>query len=237
MVERQINLDYERQARTGLDEAILCEGKSVAQIDTILRDAASTRAPLLLTRLSAPAFDALAPTHGERLDYDPVSRTAFFGRAAPKGPDTGMVAVVTAGTSDVPVGREAVRTLHYCGITPLEIYDVGVAGLWRLLDRVGELRTRRVIIVAAGMDGALPTVLCGLVPGAVVAVPTSVGYGVSDGGRAALNAALASCASGLLTVNIDNGFGAACAAMRILGPGAGRVAEQSRADPLFHAER
>jgi NCAIR mutase (PurE)-related protein len=124
--------------------------------------------------------------------------------------------VVTAGTSDIPVSREAVRTLAFHGYLSTEISDVGVAGLWRLLRHVEALCAFAVIIVVAGMDAALPTVLGGLVPGCIIAVPTSVGYGVATGGRAALDAMLASCAPGVMVVNIDNGYGAACGAMRVL---------------------
>ena len=128
------------------------------------------------------------------------------------------VAVVTAGTSDVPVAREVSRTLAYHGIASREITDIGVAGLWRVLERVDALREAEVVVVVAGMDGALPSVVAGLVPGPVIAVPTSVGYGVAEAGRVALGTALASCAPGLTVVNIDNGYGAACAALRILRP-------------------
>ena len=115
-----------------------------------------------------------------------------------------------------PAVREALRTLHYHGFSARAVDDVGVAGLWRLMDRLDELRTMSVLIVAAGMEGALVSVVGGLLPGAVIALPTSVGYGVSAHGRVALQSALASCAPGVLAVNIDNGYGAACAAIRIL---------------------
>ncbi len=171
---------------------------------------------MLLTRLDAGKLAALPAQMRLWLDHDPVSQTAFLGPVPqPSGPP--RIAVVTAGTSDVPVADEAVRTLRFQGETALRVVDVGVAGLWRLLDRVAELRAMRVVIVAAGMDAALPSVVAGLVPGLVIAVPTSVGYGVAAGGHAALNALLASCAPGLVVVNIDNGYGAACAALRILG--------------------
>ena len=133
------------------------------------------------------------------------------------------VAILTGGSSDVATSREAARTLEYYGHASLHIPDVGVAGIWRLLDRIHEIRPMRVVIVAAGMEGALPSVVAGLVPGVVVALPTSVGYGVSAGGHAALTSALASCAPGLVTVNIDNGYGAACAALRVLGPPAANL--------------
>ena len=115
------------------------------------------------------------------------------------------------------VAREAARTLRHAGHGCIEIHDIGVAGLWRLLDRVDELKTYPVVIVAAGMDAALPSVLGGLVPGAIIAVPTSAGYGVAAGGTTALHSMLASCAAGITVVNIDNGYGAACAALRIFG--------------------
>jgi NCAIR mutase (PurE)-related protein len=206
-------LDTARAARLGLGEAVFCAGKSVAQIAAIL-DAAE--APMLLTRLDPERHDAL-PAHARAgLDYDPVSRTAWSGRpAALCGP--AEVAVVTAGTSDVAVAREAQRTLRFSGHDATLVADVGVAGLWRLMARIEELRRMRVLIVAAGMDAALPSVIGGLFGGVIVAVPTSVGYGVAAGGHVALNAILASCAPGIVTVNIDNGYGAACAAMRVLG--------------------
>ena len=206
-------LDEARTARIGLGEAVFCAGKSPAQIAAILDHA---QVPMLLTRLDPDRFAALPVGQQADLDYDPVSGTAFFGAAAPvDGP--AAVAVVTAGTSDVPVAREAVRTLRFAGRDAVLVADVGVAGLWRLLRRVDELRALPVVIVAAGMDAALPSVLGGLLPGVIIAVPTSVGYGVAAGGHAALNAILSSCAPGLLTVNIDNGYGAACAALRVLG--------------------
>ena len=213
-----INLDYQRRQRIGFDEAIFCDGKSNDQITRILDEAGEKDVSLLLTRISANTCEALEPRHRSAMDYDTVSRTAYFGAAYPIAPGPARVAVVTAGTSDTPVSSEVARTLNYFGQDVLEIRDVGVAGIWRLLDRIDEISDKSVVVVAAGMDGALPSVVCGLVPGLVIAVPTSVGYGVSDRGRAALHTALASCAPGLLTVNIDNGYGAACAAIRAIAP-------------------
>jgi NCAIR mutase (PurE)-related protein len=126
------------------------------------------------------------------------------------------VAIVVAGSSDAGVAREAQRTLAYNGVASRSFVDVGVAGLWRLTQRIHEISRFPVVIAVAGMDAALPTVLGGLVPGVIVAVPTSVGYGVAAGGHTALNAILASCASGISVVNIDNGYGAACVALRVL---------------------
>jgi NCAIR mutase (PurE)-related protein len=209
-------LDEQRDRRIGLSEAVYCAGKSPAQIAAILRFAEERGRALLLTRLSEESLRELPAPQASGLDYDPVSRTAYAGAVrSPSGP--ARVAVVTAGTSDIPVAREATRTLYFEGHRTLEIADVGVAGLWRLMRRADELRAMPVLIVAAGMDAALPSVIGGLVPGLVIAVPTSVGYGVACGGRPALDAALASCAPGIVVVNIDNGYGAACAAIRALG--------------------
>jgi NCAIR mutase (PurE)-related protein len=204
-------LDVPRAERIGFGEAVFCAGKSAAQIDAILDDAAGRRLPMLLTRLDDDKYRALR--HASALDYDALSRTAYAGDATPAA-DYG-IAIVTAGTSDVPVAREAVRTLAFYGFGAAQIDDVGVAGLWRLMRRIEELRAYKIVIVVAGMDAALPTVLGGLIPGCIIAVPTSVGYGVATGGRAALDAMLASCAPGVVVVNIDNGYGAACGAMRV----------------------
>jgi len=213
-------LDWERQARTGTAEAVLCEGKRPADIDAIL-EAAGTR-PLLLTRLSEQAHAALSPHHRDALDYDPLSRTAVHGAPAALRP--GPVAIVSAGTADLAVAHEAARTLAFHGLGATLVTDVGVAGLWRLTARLEEIAAHRVVIAVAGMEGALFSVLAGLIAAPVIAVPTSNGYGVAAGGRAALVTALASCAPGLVAVNVDNGFGAACAAIRILRLPPGKAA-------------
>jgi len=223
-LQDEFTLDFARTERIGLEEAVFAAGKSPAQIDAILAAAEARGARFLVTRLDPERFAAL--TYRDRLDYCPVSRTAFFGEARRiEGPS--RIAIVAAGTSDVPVAREAERTLAYQGLASTLIADVGVAGLWRLTRRIEEIRAHPVVICAAGMDAALPSVLGGLVAGAVIAVPTSVGYGVAEGGRAALDAVLASCAPGIAVVNIDNGYGAACAALRLLHA-ASRLAEASR---------
>lgn len=215
-VQAEVKLDFNRAQRIGVEEAIFAGGKSVAQIEFILDAAALRGASLLLTRLGAAKADALPQRLRERLDYCDVSATAYFGPPHPLDP-LARVALVVAGTSDMPTAREAQRTLAYHGHACTLFADVGVAGLWRLTNCLDALRTFPILIAVAGMDAALPTVLGGLVGGAIVAVPTSVGYGVAAGGRAALDAILASCSPGITVVNIDNGYGAACAAMRVLG--------------------
>jgi len=205
-------LDYERPARIGFGEAIFCASKTPGQIDAIVAEAEG-RSGLLLTRLDSKVFAELRTAR--LLDYDPLSRTAFLGPVAQPAAQKTTIAIVTAGTSDLAVAREAARTLTFNAANFTMIADVGVAGLWRLLSRLEELKRMPVIIAVAGMDAALPTVLGGLVAGSIIAVPTSVGYGVAQGGHAALNAILSSCAPGILTVNIDNGYGAACAALRV----------------------
>ena len=207
--------DLTRQNRIGMDEAIFCEFKTSEQIDHICRLALNQDVSRLLTRLNPEAHAQLSQSVRSQLDYDPISKTGWLGDLSNKKLE-GDVAIVTAGSSDTPVAREAYRTLAYYGLDCEEFYDVGVAGLWRIVQIEQKLRTKSVLIVVAGMDAALPSVVAGLVSAIVIAVPTSVGYGVSKGGHSALSSILSSCAPGLVTVNIDNGFGAACAAYRVV---------------------
>ena len=178
---------------------------------------------MLLTRLDPERLAGLPPALVDAIDYCAVSHTGFFGPLRPIA-GAAHIAIVAAGTSDTPVAREAERVLRYQGKAASMILDVGVAGLHRLTRRLEEIRAHPIVIVCAGMDAALACVLGGLVSGAVIAVPTSVGYGAAEGGRTALNAMLVSCAPGITVVNIDNGYGAACAALRLLHA-AGRIAE------------
>lgn len=213
----EFEIDWQREVRIGVAEALFCESKTAAQIDAILEAAADR--PMLLTRLSETTLARLAEGHRARLDYDPLSRTAVFGRPSPKPiivASDGGPGIVCAGTSDLPVAREVARTLAFHGIEAPIVADVGVAGLWRLLDKLETIRAFSPLIAVAGMEGALFSVLAGLTDAPVIAVPTDIGYGVAAGGRAALTGALASCAPGLMTVNIGNGYGAACAALKIL---------------------
>jgi NCAIR mutase (PurE)-related protein len=210
-------VDHHRELRVGLPEVIFGQGKTGEQVAAIaarLRDAGQS---VLVTRLDAATAEiacALVP----ELDYDPLSRTATI-PGPPRVVETrGTVLVVAAGTSDLPVAEEAARTLEVFGHPVDRLYDVGVSGLHRLLAGKEQLVRATVLIVVAGMEGALPSVVAGLVDRPVIAVPTSVGYGASFGGLAALLAMLNSCAAGVTVVNIDNGFGAAVAATYINRP-------------------
>ncbi|QRM46654.1 nickel pincer cofactor biosynthesis protein LarB [Rhizobium sp. BG4] len=207
--------DFTRAERIGLSEAVFCAGKSPQQIAGILESARERDASLLLTRLDVAKYDALPAHLKAQTDWCDISKTAYFGQLPPLSL-TGKVAIVSAGTSDAPAAREAERTLRHAGVECSFIIDVGVAGLWRLMDRVEDIRRFPIVIAVAGMDAALASVLGGLYGGALICVPTSVGYGAAEDGRTALNAMLASCAPGLLVTNIDNGYGAACAALRLL---------------------
>jgi len=213
----ELKLDFARKQRIGFEEAILCPGKTTEHLEAILEQTAARNATLLLTRMSADQVAALRPEHREALDYEPLSRTAYFGfRDLPVPTRPARVAVVAAGTSDAFVTREISRTLRYAGEDASTFVDVGLAGIWRIMERIESIGRHPVVIVVAGMDAALPTVVGGLVGSVVFAVPTSNGYGVAAGGEAALRAVLASCSPGLAVLNIDNGYGAACAALRVL---------------------
>lgn len=207
--------DVTRKQRLGFDETIFCASKTPDQIIRLVEMALKDEEPLLLTRLDRDKLHALPEEISGHLDYDEVSYTAILGQV-PSPEDRPRVAIVSGGSSDVQVAREAARTLQYYRLGVREIYDVGVAGLWRLLEHVDELRDMSIVITVAGMEGTLPSVVAGLVPGLVIAVPVATGYGVASNGITALNSALASCAPGLVVVNVDNGYGAACAALRML---------------------
>jgi pyridinium-3,5-biscarboxylic acid mononucleotide synthase len=198
-------LDTHRSLRVGMPEVVLAESKTAAQVAAIARKLAA-RGPLLVTRLG-PEKAGLVRRAVRGAIYDPVSRTLRRGRMAL--PTRGPVAVCCAGTSDIPVCEEAVATLEVMGVQAIRIYDVGVAGLHRLLARREDLDRAVAVIVVAGMEGALPSVVGGLVGKPIVGIPTSVGYGASLGGLAPLFTMLNSCAPNVAVVNVDNGFGAA----------------------------
>ena len=214
-LEGVATLDLQRARRRGIPEAVYCEGKTVEHVETIARSFAGRppEAPVLFTRADADRARAvLRALPGAR--HDPVARLVIW---PPDEPESrrGAVLVVTAGTSDIPVAREAALTATYLGCEVSEVTDVGVAGLHRILGRLEQLRTADVVVVVAGMDGALPSVVAGLVECPVVAVPTSVGYGAAFGGLAPLLTMLNSCSPGVAVVNIDNGYGAAHLAAQI----------------------
>jgi hypothetical protein len=214
MTENHVVFDIEREGRIGLSEAVFCEGKSLDQIISILGGAEERAHRLFMTRLDI-AFASRIIDQFSTVDYEPLSRTAIFGGAKDVLKDA-RVAVICAGSSDVPVAQEAIRTLNFHGEAVTPIFDIGVAGLWRLQARLTEIAAHDIVIIAAGMDAALVSVLGGLVGSAIIALPTSTGYGVCHKGMTALNASLTSCAPGIAVTNIDNGYGAACAALRIL---------------------
>lgn len=210
-----VTYDYDRTVRLGMPEAVYCEGKDVASLNALLAELVKRPDhPVLFTRLGADRLAMLDPALVAELDHDALSATAILHGGLPRS--SGRVAIVAAGTSDLKVAREAQRTLAFSGYETSLIVDVGVAGIHRLLDRIEEIRAHDVIIVVAGMDAALASVMGGLTGKPLIAVPTSVGYGVAAGGGTALNAMLASCGQGVLVANIDNGFGGACGAIRIL---------------------
>jgi pyridinium-3,5-biscarboxylic acid mononucleotide synthase len=211
------NLDLDRTARRGYPEAVYCEGKTPEQVAAIAA-AVRTRADVVTL------FTRAAPAHvkailNELPDAHHDSDAALIAwPPVPPDPAGGLIVVVAAGTSDLRVAREAMQTARYLGRRTELVVDVGVAGLHRVLDRLALLRRARVIVVVAGMDGALPSVVAGLVAAPVVAVPTSVGYGAAFGGLAPLLAMLNACAPGVAVVNIDNGYGAGHLAAQIAGP-------------------
>jgi NCAIR mutase (PurE)-related protein len=200
-------IDGERALRQGFPEVIFGERKRPEQIAALVEKLASLGQSVLVTRMDPEAERAAlaAAPHGR---YDPVSRTFTAPPKAGLPPREGVVAVVCAGTTDIPVAEEACATAHIVGAQVERIYDVGVSGLHRLLRKAPALREADALVVCAGMEGALPSVVGGLVARPVIAVPTSVGYGASLGGIAALLAMLNSCAANVSVVNIDNGFGA-----------------------------
>ncbi len=209
---QELLLDTHRELRTGFPEAVYAAGKTPAQVAEAVVRLAERHDRVLVTR-AEPEHAAAACAALDGLQHDAQARTLSWRRGEAPAP-RGRVAVVAAGTSDLPVAAEAVRTLELMDVSVERLDDVGVAGLHRLLGRLEVLRSADALVVCAGMEGALPSVVGGLVRCPVIAVPTSVGYGASLGGLTALLAMLNSCAPGVAVVNIDNGFGAALVAGR-----------------------
>ncbi|MBR4907827.1 MAG: nickel pincer cofactor biosynthesis protein LarB [Acidaminococcaceae bacterium] len=201
------SLDHDRSLRRGFPEVVYCEGKTLQQATAILQALAARHANVLGTRASKELFDVIKPVLPEAVYHELPRLIVLEKEPLAKDPDH-KIAVITAGTSDVPVAEEAAVTAEVMGNEVLRIYDVGVAGIHRLLGRVDEIRSANVIVVIAGMEGALASVVGGLVAKPVIAVPTSVGYGANFKGLSALLGMLNSCSAGVAVVNIDNGFGA-----------------------------
>lgn len=210
----EATIDHHRELRRGFPEAVLGEGKSVVQIANIVRSMYEKGTNVLITRLAEEKAAALKKEFSQ-FSYHPVARAGILLSSEVKKEGKGIILVVCAGTSDLPVAEEAALTAEVLGNDVDRLCDVGVAGVHRLLARKERLIAARVLVVVAGMEGALPSVVAGLVSKPVVAVPTSVGYGASFQGIAALLSMLNSCVPGVLVVNIDNGYGAACAASLI----------------------
>ena len=207
------HIDHHRGLRHGMPEVIYCEGKTIEQIVGITKRMLAAGSDILATRASDAAYKAIKKLD-RRAAYHKASRSIVVQHKA-KTPTKGVVVVLTAGTSDIPVAEEAAVTAAALGSTVQTVYDVGVAGIHRILSKKDVLDSARVIVVVAGMDGALPSVVGGLVDKPIIAVPTSVGYGAGFRGLAPLLTMLNSCASGVAVMNIDNGFGAGVLAHRI----------------------
>jgi hypothetical protein len=205
-------VDHHRATRQGFPEVVLGLGKTPEQIAAIAAAIVGRGHPLLVTRADETAWQAVHARVPEA-QYHALARAITLGRDVPRG--RGTVAIASAGTSDIPVAEEAAVTAELMGNDVDRLYDVGVAGIHRVLRERSRLESARVIVVVAGMEGALPSVVAGMVHVPVIAVPTSVGYGASFGGIAALLGMLNSCANGVSVVNIDNGFGAGCIASMI----------------------
>lgn len=201
------NIDHHREVRTGYPEVIYCEGKSDDQILGIVEKMTQKNSNILGTRCRKETYEKIKQIY-PNAEYDQLSKILKIQNHPIENIGKGKIVVVTGGTSDIPVADEAYHTAIFLGNTVERVYDVGVAGIHRLLSKKHIIDSARVIIVVAGMEGALPSVVGGLVDVPIIAVPTSVGYGANFGGLSALLTMLNSCASGISVVNIDNGFGA-----------------------------
>ncbi len=226
---QHLTFDHNRTQRIGLPEAVFCEGKPLESLIELVENFSMQDAnPLLFTRLFPEIFEQFPKEIQEKLTYHTLSKTAYTKKLKTK--QKGTVAIVSAGTSDASVVWEAAKTLEFHGINFQTFEDCGVAGLWRLTSKIPEINNCDIVIAIAGLDAALASVLGGLTPLPIIAVPTSIGYGIAQKGKAALASMLASCAQGLTVTNIDNGYGAACAAIRILNM-KDRKAEDRKAVP------
>jgi NCAIR mutase (PurE)-related protein len=208
------NIDHDRENRNGFPEVVYGAEKSMGDLSKIMEHFVSKGKNVLVTKLQKKKIRKLLKDY-PKAQYD-LQAGIFILKPLKKIEGDSEVAIISAGTSDIRVVNEAYHTLKFMGVRSKRIKDVGVAGIHRLLNKVEELKEFKVLIVVAGFEGALPTAVGGLLPQPIIAVPASVGYGVSERGEVALNSMLASCANGITVVNIDNGYGAAMAALRIL---------------------
>jgi len=213
-VSKNFRIDYQREERIGFQEVVFGASKSIDQLDAIIRDFQKNNKSALITRVQGEKADVLCKDFQPNF-YDPVSEILLIGEF-PAEPIENEVAILSGGTSDQFLVNEIYYALLYVGRKAKRFQDIGVAGVHRLLDNVEELKKFKVLIVVAGFEGALPTVVGGLLPQPIIAVPASIGYGIGEGGKVALHSMLSSCANGITVVNIDNGYGAAMAAYRII---------------------
>ncbi len=210
-------LDLDRESRQGFPEAIFCPGKTAEQIIAIAKTLRETHDIVLATKVSEDVAE-VASQHVSDSIFHKQARMLTFGKLPPPSPELASVAIACAGTSDIPIAEEAALTLASKAVAVTRVFDVGVAGIHRLFENLDHFKEVGAVIVVAGMDGALPSVVAGLISAPIIAVPTSIGYGANFEGLSALLTMLNSCAPGVTVVNIDNGFGAAVAAWRIIRP-------------------
>lgn len=216
-----VALDMFREKRCGFPEFVFGANKTTGQLLEIINRLYEKKSNILVTRLCKDAFIEIQNKIPEEVKYDELGKVLYHVNKKVK--KNGVVAILTAGTSDIPVAHEAQYTVEVCGYKANAFFDIGVAGVHRVLNRIGEIRKANIVIVVAGMEGALPSVVGGLVSVPVIAVPTSIGYGASLSGLTAMFSMLNSCANGVTVVNIDNGFGAGCAAVRHMNSFAGKL--------------
>ena len=213
-MSKNFRIDYQREERIGFQEVVFGASKSIDQLDAIIRDYQDNHKNTLVTRVQKEKAEVLCKSFKPNF-YDPISQVLLVGEF-PKDTIANEVAILSGGTSDQFLVNEIYHTLMFVGRKASRFQDIGVSGVHRLLDNVEELKKFKVLIVVAGFEGALPTVVGGLLPQPIIAVPASIGYGIGKGGKVALHSMLSSCANGITVVNIDNGYGAAMAAYRII---------------------